>query len=129
MNNKKLGTAFEQELCDLLNQWGWWSHFMSPDNRGAQPFDVIAAKNGLAVAIDCKTCARKTFDYDRLEENQKLAFEKWLDCGNAEPMIAVKHKDMVYFLFYSKLKEMQKIKLVEREPNVCYGFKVESDGE
>ena len=38
MNNKKKGTAFEKEMCDLLAIKGYWVHFIAPDARGAQPF-------------------------------------------------------------------------------------------
>ena len=111
MNNKKLGTAFEKELCDLLAQKGYWVHFIVPDSRGAQPFDVIAVKDGVALAIDCKTCVLDTFNISRLEENQRFAFEKWIACGNVEPIIAIKHGGRIYTVGYLKLKEQGKVKI------------------
>ena len=50
MNNKIIGTAFEKEMCELLANRGYWVHFITPDNRGAQPFDIIAVKDGKAFA-------------------------------------------------------------------------------
>ena len=86
-------------------------HFMSPDNRGAQPFDIIAVKNGEAAAIDCKTCVADVFRFSRLEENQIMAFEKWLRCGNKNALIAVKHNEKIVFIDYEDLKKNRKINL------------------
>ena len=113
INNKKLGTAFERELCEILGEKGYWVHFISPDSRGAQPFDIIAVKAGMALAIDCKTSVKHIFPFSRLEDNQVYAFEKWIACGNDEPMIAVKYQDNIYMIPYSKLKEELKINLRE----------------
>jgi len=111
MNNKKLGTAFEKRMVDYLSQRGYWVHFISPDNRGSQPFDIIAVKDGLALALDCKTCKDKIFRISRLEENQIMAFEKWLTCGNANPFIAVEHDDRIIMIDYCELKQKGKIDL------------------
>ena len=117
MNNKRLGTAFEREFCELLAKKGYWVHFITPDNRGAQPFDIVAAKNGEALAMDCKTCVSSTFNINRLEDNQIMAFERWIKCGNADPYIAVKHKNNVYLIRYSYLKERRSVN-IERESNI-----------
>ena len=104
LNNKRRGMAFEREFCKFLADRGYWVHFISPAPNGAQPFDVIAVKNGIAYAIDCKTSASDRFSYSRLEQNQVLAFEKWIKCRNTEPMIAVKYADRIYLVFYRVLK-------------------------
>lgn len=111
VSNKKLGTAFEGEVCDLLSAEGYWVHFIVPDARGAQPFDIIAVKGNNSFAIDCKTCVSEVFNIRRLEDNQKSAFDKWLKCGNTDPMIAVKHKDKIYLISYSELKERKSVRL------------------
>ena len=113
MNNKKLGTAFEQEMVKILSDNGYWVHFISPDNRGAQPFDIIAVKNGIALVADCKTCEDHIFRISRLEENQKMAFEKWLACGNIEPLIFVEYKDGIKVIKYTDLKRDGKVDLDE----------------
>ena len=114
MNNKALGTAFEQEFCGMLAEHGYWAHFIVPDIRGAQPFDIIAAKNGIPLAVDCKTCVANVFSISRLEDNQIMAFELWMKCGNGEPVIAVKHKEQVFLIGYLELKEKGSISLKER---------------
>lgn len=110
-SNKTIGTEFEQNFCEWLSRRGWWVHFITPDNRGAQPFDVIAVKNGEAMAVDCKTISRPIFSIDRLEENQKLAFEKWLSCGNSMPYVAILYKGNLYLINYQYMKEKEKIDL------------------
>lgn len=113
MNNKKLGTAFEREVCELLAQKGYWVHFIVPDVRGAQPFDVIAVKAGKAYAIDCKTCVAGSFSINRLEDNQISSFEKWMSCGNEIPRIAVKHDGRLYWIPYTILKVKKSVRLVD----------------
>ena len=113
MNNKQIGNQFEREFCDLLASRGYWVHFMAPDVRGAQPFDIIAVKTYRAYAFDCKTSAKKIFPFSRLEENQIYAFERWLACGNTEPKIAVKYNGEIYVIGYKELKQKGKVNLDE----------------
>ena len=91
MSNKTLGTYFEKRVCAALARRGYWVHFLAPDARGAQPFDIIAVKNGTATAIECKTLVsgERWFPASRLEENQRLAFAKWKQCWNGNPCIVV----------------------------------------
>lgn len=111
MNNKQIGTQFERSVCNLLADEGYWVHFIVPDARGAQPFDIIAVRDGFAIAIDCKTCVADVFNISRLEDNQIMAFEKWLRCGNSCPRIAILHQDKIYFLNYIVLKEKLKVNI------------------
>ena len=111
MNNKQLGTEFEREMVGRLSEKGWWTHFISPDSRGAQPFDIIAVKNGTAIAGDCKTCKSKTFSINRLEDNQIMAFQKWISCGNGCPIIFVKHQEKVYLIPFKDVYEKESVKI------------------
>lgn len=111
MNNKKLGTEFEKRMVDVLSKKGYWVHFMSPDNRGAQPFDIIAVKGGIAFAIDCKTSKDHIFRIDRLEDNQMMAFTKWMACENSVPYIAVLYNDEIHMIKYTDLLKYGKIDL------------------
>ena len=117
MNNKKLGTEFEREVCELLANNGYWVHFLAPDNRGAQPFDIIAVKDGLAMAVECKTLSdsQKYFSIDRLEDNQIFAFERWLKCGNIMPFIFIKHGAKTFVIPWERLKTERSIKLENEE--------------
>lgn len=113
MNNKVKGTQFEREICSILASHGYWVHFMSPDNRGAQPFDIIAVRDGLALAADCKTCDADVFSMNRLEYNQRMAFDKWLKNGNTDPVLFVKHEDHIYLVPYTELVKKERICLNE----------------
>lgn len=115
MNNKRLGTEFEREVCNLLRKGGWWAHFMTPDASGAQPFDIIAVRYGIAVAIDCKTSIKRIFPITRLEDNQIYAFDRWLECGNSVPFIMVKYYGKIYMVQYTDLKDKGKVDLEECE--------------
>ncbi len=115
MNNKKLGAAFEKEICKWLATRGFWVHFIAPDPRGAQPFDIIAVRNGEAIAGDCKTSVKKMFSITRLEENQVMAFEHWLNCGNQPPLVFVKYQDHAYCIPYEVLKREGSIDVEKME--------------
>ena len=55
MSNKSNGTAFEREFAQMLSEHGFWAHCLK-DNQNGQPFDVIAARNGITYVFDCKDC-------------------------------------------------------------------------
>lgn len=122
MNNKRIGTAFEREMCELLASKGYWVHFIVPDNRGAQPFDIIAVRAGRAIAIDCKTCVADRITVERLEDNQIMAFERWVMCGNEMPIIAIKHKDNIFCVRYGILKRERSIKLSESNKGILFSI-------
>ena len=112
MNNKRLGTAFEREFCEMLAARGFWVHFMSPSASGAQPCDIIACKDNTPYLFDCKTCEDDTFRISRLEDNQKFAFERFLKKGNKMAFIAVKHKEKIYLIPYEFLSKYGKAYLL-----------------
>lgn len=113
ISNKKIGSEFEREFCDLLKQMGYWVHFINPDRTGSQPFDVIACRNNKAYAFDCKTCEAPVFNISRLEDNQIMAFDKWIKCHNDYAFIAVKHKGLVMLIDYTELKAKRSIRLAD----------------
>ena len=112
MNNKRLGTAFEREFCELLAARGFWVHFMSPSASGAQPCDIIACRNNMPYLFDCKTCDDDVFRLSRLEDNQKLAFDKFYKTGNKNCFIAVKHKEKIYLIAYEALAFFGKLPIL-----------------
>lgn len=113
ISNKKLGSYFEQEFCEFLSKKGFWAHFINPNRNGSQPFDVIAVKDGIAYAFDCKTCVRETFSIARVEENQALAMKKWSRCGNKNAYFAVLHNEEIYLVTYKELINNGSVQLDE----------------
>lgn len=95
--NRKTGTSFEKELCELLSAHGLWAHNLAQNSAG-QPFDVIAARNGNTVVIDCKVCEHDIFKLSRIEENQYSAMTLWRDCGNSDGWFALKLSDGVIYM-------------------------------
>ena len=51
--NKTMGNHFEEELCELLAEQGFWAHNLA-QNQVGQPADVLAVRDNIAVLIDCK---------------------------------------------------------------------------
>ena len=103
-NNKQIGAKFEQEFVEILAKEGFWAHFLAPSPTGAQPFDVIAMVDGNAFCFDCKTSVKPIFPLSRLEDNQILAFDKWMDCGGTVPRVAVKYNNKIYLIEYTRLR-------------------------
>lgn len=96
-SNRAVGNAFEQELCKLLFEKGFWAHNLKQDNSG-QPADVIAVRNRVAYLIDCKDCSAKGFDLRRVEDNQITAMDLWEECGNGQGWFALKINDEIWMM-------------------------------
>lgn len=105
MINKKLGNDFEHELCEIFADAGYWVHNFS-NRKNGQPADIIAVKSGGAYLIDAKVCSYDVFPFRRIEDNQQLAMDMWIECGNIEPYFALKARNEVYMVGYSTIKEL-----------------------
>lgn len=122
MNNKKIGTQFEQEFCKYLAEHGWWAHFLTPSAGGSQPFDVIAARGRDVYAIDCKTCSKDSFPFSRIEDNQHLAFQRiiwksdFIKCG-----IVILYNDEMYYVPYDEI--MLAMKYRKKSVPLCERYK------
>ena len=103
--NKKLGNDFEQELCQILADAGYWTHNFA-NRKNGQPADIIAVKNGKAYLIDAKECTREIFPLKRMEYNQELSMGLWIECGNIEPYFALKARNEIYMVSYVTIKNL-----------------------
>nr|DAO60887.1 MAG TPA: hypothetical protein [Herelleviridae sp.] len=111
MSNKKVGNDFEREFCEILSEYGFWVHNFA-QNKDGQPADVIAVKNDTPYLIDCKVCEKDIFKLSRVEENQILAMQHWLDTRNREAWFALNVKDDVLMITYHQMmyaKERQSV--------------------
>ena len=98
MHNKTLGNNFEQELCEKLSEYGFWTHNLAM-NKAGQPADIIAVKNKIAYLIDAKVCSDKGFALSRVEDNQELAMTLWEERGNGQGWFAIKiPTDAIYMI-------------------------------
>ena len=107
MINKKLGNDFEQELCEILADAGYSVHNFA-NRKNGQPADIIAVRSGGAYLIDAKVCTYEVFQFKRIEDNQQLAMDMWIECGNIEPYFALKARNEVYMVGYSTIKELMR---------------------
>ena len=105
--NKKLGNDFEQELCEILADAGFWVHNFA-NRKNGQPADIIAVKNRMAFLIDAKVCSYEVFPFNRIEDNQQLAMDMWIECGNIEPYFALKARNEVYMVGYVTIKNLMR---------------------
>lgn len=127
MSNKKSGSDFEREFALLLASKGFWAHILQ-DNRNGQPFDLIAARDGVTYVFDCKDCTGQYFDLRRMEENQRNAMELWQECGNIPGVFAVRFPEGGIFLFsYPDLKyyEQNDMKRIRQYNAWSYGYSID----
>ena len=103
--NKKLGNNFEKELSEILYNAGYWVHLL---NQNGQPADIIAVKNKKAYLIDAKVCSLEKFAFKRVEENQQLSMQMFIDCGNTTPYFALKARNEIYMLSYKTIRDLIK---------------------
>lgn len=78
MNNRLTGNRFEQQLCEILKRYGFWTHNMA-QNKYGQPADIIAVNGHNAILIDAKVCKNNRFSLERVEDNQYLAMSYWTE--------------------------------------------------
>ena len=115
--NRKVGTGFERDLCLSLSGCGFWAHNLAQNSQG-QPFDVIAARNGVSYPIDCKDCSKNIFKMERIEENQYSAMSLWKSTNNGESWFALRlNNGAVYMISFSDMEVnmLTKTALSERE--------------
>lgn len=103
MSNKKLGSTFEMELCDILSSHRFWVHNLAQNSAG-QPADILAVRNGKAYLIDCKVCSGKGFALSRIEENQDLSMSLWRDCSNGVGWFALKVDGRIFMVSHDRMK-------------------------
>lgn len=103
MNNRRMGNSFEEELCEILYSYGFWTTNLAQKKSG-QPADVIAAKNNKAYLIDAKVCTNNSFPFSRIEENQDLSMDLWNECGNGSGWFALKTDDGIYMMSHYSMK-------------------------
>lgn len=107
MINKKLGNDFEKELSEILYDAGYWVHLLN-QNKNGQPADIIAVKDTTAYLIDAKVCTYEVFPFRRIEDNQQLAMDIWIECDNIEPYFALKVRNEVYMVGYTTINDLMR---------------------
>lgn len=99
---------FEVEFADYMRSHGFWVHRMTQSTEG-QPCDIIAQRAGCVWLIDCKVCAADRFPLDRVEYNQHMAMQAWIQAGGTKPYFALKLSDGdVRMLSYPDIVSLEK---------------------
>ena len=98
-NNQQRGKDLEKRFMNYLSRQGFWVHFMNPAPDGSQPFDIIACKDSTVYAFDCKTLDGDRFPLNRIEDNQRTAFQLMNKKGNYLTYFVIEvEKDVVKFI-------------------------------
>ena len=88
----EVGKSFEEELCWWLSQQGYYVIYNEKGISGSQCCDIVAINNNIATLIECKNLENKNgiFNFDRLEANQFMAYNKFKEKHNTNMIIAIK---------------------------------------
>lgn len=120
MNNKVLGNKFEEDFAQFLSEKGYWvAPFPGKAFTNSQPADLIACKNNVPYLIDCKTLSNKNglFALTRVEQNQRLAYKRFRECGNFLYTLAILWNNDIYMIpLYSVNFKNKNINLKEINP-------------
>ena len=92
------GAQFERLFIEHLKDSGYWALRIPCNDRGAQPFDVIAIRGSNILAVDCKVCSQPRFETRRIEDNQRLAFELMQKRTNAWCGFACYHDGNIFMI-------------------------------
>ena len=65
-------------------------------------------KNKKAYLIDAKVCSLEKFAFKRVEENQRLSMQMFIECGNTTPYFALKARNEIYMLSYKTIRDLIK---------------------
>ena len=123
MNNKVLGSNFEKDFANFLASKNYWVHFIEgAAHTGSQPCDIIAIKRDFPELYDCKTLNNKSglFPISRIEENQRLAYERIRECRNPETIfsLAILWNNNLYYIDFDDIDFNKKsIDLKEISPD------------
>lgn len=82
MNVKQIGNNFEKEFAQWLSKEKGMFVYNLPNKTNGQPFDILAAKNNIFFAFECKNCSKDYFPLSRVEDNQMQALIKLSSTGN-----------------------------------------------
>lgn len=107
-NNKKLGSKFEKDFADFLSKQGYWVHYIeAAAYTGSQPCDIVAIKRDFPELYDCKTLNNKNglFPISRIEENQRLAFERLRETENygTDFALAILWNNNIYYIYFDHI--------------------------
>lgn len=69
------GTQAEVKVAELFAQNGEFATILKKGIDGNQPFDMVIINSQYTACVDVKLCQKDYFSFDRVEDNQKNAFD------------------------------------------------------
>lgn len=115
------GKVFEQQLCEYYSKNGYYVIYNEKGVTGSQCCDIIVIKDNITTLIEAKNLSNKNgiFSFERIEQNQRLAYLKYTSCGNKNFILAIKWNLGVYLIDFGLLDIMttKSINLKQLEPN------------
>lgn len=119
ISNKASGTRFENDFAEILDDRGFWVHLLQQNSTG-QPCDIVAVNcNGLAFLIDAKETKSGRFSFERIEDNQFYAMEKFQSKTGFVGWFAIRLEDDSIWMFtrdfFNAAMDMKKYSLNEKE--------------
>jgi len=121
--NKAKGSNAERELLFMLFEEGFAVSRVAGSGCSTLPTpDIIAVKNKISVAIECKT---KIGDYLNIKESQIEELKTWEKLSNCKSYIAWRlGKDSWYFLELKDLKKTKKAYSIKKEDIINKGMRL-----
>lgn len=118
--NKAKGSNAERELLFLLFDKGFAVSRVAGSGSSTLPTpDIIATKNKITVAIECKT---KSGDYLNIKESQIQELQIWEKLSGFKSFIAWRlGKDSWYFLEIKDLKKTIKAYSIKKDEMINNG--------
>lgn len=107
-NNKLVGTTVERAFASLMFQSGWWVHIFATKVVG-QPFDCIAANQGVVWFLDVKNVDKEDYLlHSRIEANQKNSMMMLANRGFKTIGFVCLFDDGWYLLRFADIEWIQK---------------------
>ncbi len=107
-NNKIIGNEFEKEFALYLQERGMFVYNL-PNKYTGQPFDIIAVKNNVFYAFECKHCNNNYFRLDRVEDNQIQVLRKLNKASTSNYYFVFKFDDCIRFCHIDYIENCIKI--------------------
>lgn len=108
MSNVKEGKEWEDELVEILGQYGFWASRFPGEEDGTQPCDIIALNHIGSHLIDAKDCKGGRFVFSRVEDNQRSSIELFRELCGGKGWFALRYPDQYYMIPYDMVAWCEK---------------------
>lgn len=108
MSNVKEGWKFEDKVLEILGEHGFWASAFPKDKDGSQPCDIIAVNFKGKHLIDAKDCKNGRFNFERMEDNQLSAIDRFKECSGGRGWFVLGYPgEKIYMVEAFKLRMLR----------------------